>query len=129
VVTDPLVIARCVGILRRRGLAIVTPHALQLHQVPASLLRVRTRDTTSGLNGASIVVRLLVAAVPGDPLNRPGARSNRHDSARGLLLTGDASQGAAVMHRSRREDTTILPGDQRRPTFLELLTARVGAIP
>ena len=43
IATDPLVLARCTAILHRRGMATVSPHGLQLHRVPAALLRARSR--------------------------------------------------------------------------------------
>src|SRR5207344_1756230 len=33
IATDPLVLARCTAILQRRGMAMVSPHGLQLHRV------------------------------------------------------------------------------------------------
>ena len=41
--TDPLVVARCTAILHRRGMATVSPHGLQVHRVPAALLRARSQ--------------------------------------------------------------------------------------
>ena len=45
--TDPLVLARCTAILHRRGMATVSPHGLQLHRVPAALLRARSQHRRS----------------------------------------------------------------------------------
>ena len=45
---DPLAFSRCTRLLHRRGMAAVSPHALQVHRVPAALLRARTRDATRG---------------------------------------------------------------------------------
>jgi hypothetical protein len=42
---------------------------------------------------------------------REGPAPTGTGCARGPLLTGDASQGAAVMHRSPRQDSAIPPGD------------------
>ena len=41
--TDPLVLARCTAILHRRGMATVSPHGIQLHRIPAALLRARSQ--------------------------------------------------------------------------------------
>ena len=42
IATDPLVLARCTVILHRRGMATVSPHGIQLHRIPAALLRARS---------------------------------------------------------------------------------------
>ena len=42
---DPLVLARCMAILRRRGMATVSPHGIQLHRIPAALLRARSQGS------------------------------------------------------------------------------------
>ena len=34
---DPLAVARCTGLLHRRGMAIASPHRLHLHRIPAAL--------------------------------------------------------------------------------------------
>ena len=41
IATDPLVLARTTGILHRRGMVTVSPHGIQLHRIPAALLRAR----------------------------------------------------------------------------------------
>ena len=46
IATDPLVLARCTAILHRRGMATVSPHGMQLHRIPAALLRARSRHQT-----------------------------------------------------------------------------------
>src|SRR4051812_41125172 len=58
---DPLVLARCTAILRRRGMAIVSPHGIQLHRIPAALLRARSHgpDGTAAAVGPATVVGLL----------------------------------------------------------------------
>jgi tetratricopeptide (TPR) repeat protein len=69
-VADPLALTRCTTILRRRGLVTLTPHALQLHRVPAALLRAHTRtDELPAGAWAARVVRLLRAALPGEVWN------------------------------------------------------------
>jgi hypothetical protein len=73
---DPLARAPCTALLHRRGLVTITPHALQLHRVPAALLRSRTRDDDPDRAGsgsstwAIAVIRLLHAAAPGEVRNR-----------------------------------------------------------
>jgi hypothetical protein len=55
-----------------------------------------------------------------------GVRSNRHRLwSGGLLLTGDASQGAGVMHRSARQDCAVPRGISVVKHPLTLWTARV----
>ena len=68
VATDPLVLARCTAILHRRGMATVSPHGIQLHRVPAALLRARSQaiDGAAAAGWAATVVRLLERAAPGN---------------------------------------------------------------
>src|SRR4051812_8692096 len=68
VATDPLVLARCTTILHRRGMATVSPHGIQLHRIPAALLRARSQGSESApaVGWAATVVRLLEKAAPGD---------------------------------------------------------------
>jgi tetratricopeptide (TPR) repeat protein len=65
--TDPLLLARCTTILHRRGMATVSPHGIQLHRIPAVLLRARSQasDVTAATGWAATVVRLLEKAAPG----------------------------------------------------------------
>jgi hypothetical protein len=74
VATDPLVLARCTAILHRRGLAAVSPHGIQLHRIPAALLRARSQasEGTATVGWASIVVRLLDQTAPGNVRTDPG---------------------------------------------------------
>jgi tetratricopeptide (TPR) repeat protein len=67
VATDPLVLARCTAVLQRRGMATVSPHGIQVHRVPAALLRARSRgsDAPTTAGWATTVVRLLDRATPG----------------------------------------------------------------
>ena len=53
IATDPLVLARCTAILHRRGMATVSPHGIQLHRVPAALLRARSQgsEVTAAVGG------------------------------------------------------------------------------
>jgi tetratricopeptide (TPR) repeat protein len=68
--TDPLLLARCTTILHRRGMATVSPHAIQLHQIPAALLRARSQATegAAAAEWAATVVRLLDKTAPGNVL-------------------------------------------------------------
>jgi len=70
---DPLVLAEVTGVLRRRGMARMAPDSIQVHRVPAALLRARTRQDEDKENGgwATIVIRLLAGAVPAEPWNNP----------------------------------------------------------
>ena len=69
---DPLARARCASLLARRGLATVAPHALQVHRVPAALLRARTRAASANrVEWAAMALDLIKAAVPTDPWNNP----------------------------------------------------------
>jgi len=72
--TDPLVLARCTAILHRRGMATVSPHGLQVHRVPAALLRARSQASEiPGVAGwAATVVRLLDQTAPGNVRYDPG---------------------------------------------------------
>jgi len=68
---DPLVFAEVTAVLRRRGMARIAPDSMQLHRVPAALLRARTREDPESGGWAVIVIRLLREAVPADPWNNP----------------------------------------------------------
>jgi tetratricopeptide (TPR) repeat protein len=70
VATDPLVLARCTTILHRRGMATVSPHGIQLHRIPAALLRARSQasEVTAAAQWAATVVRLLEKAAPSGDL-------------------------------------------------------------
>ena len=132
-VADPLAFSRCTRLLRRRGMATLSPHALQLHRVPAALLRARTREATqNGDTWASVVVRLLVAAVPGDPLNAPAlwpawqallphvlAATDLKPSARRRSIEQVAFllRGAALYLHTRGEPRAALPHLRRAHTL------------
>ena len=68
IATDPLLLARCTGVVHRRGMATVSPHGIQLHRVPAALLRARSQATDGApvAGWAATVVRLLEEAAPGN---------------------------------------------------------------
>jgi hypothetical protein len=81
--SDPIAATEMANTLRRYGLARVTPDGLQLHRVPAALLRARTTDQDPDrarprrlrnrvVGGWAVTaVRLLRHAVPEDPWNNP----------------------------------------------------------
>jgi hypothetical protein len=62
--TDPLLLARCTTILHRRGMAAVSRHAIQLHRIPAALLRARSQasEGVAAAGWAATVARLLEKA-------------------------------------------------------------------
>jgi tetratricopeptide (TPR) repeat protein len=74
IATDPLVLARCTAILSRRGMATVSPQGIQLHRIPAALLRGRSHgsEVTAPAGWAATVVRLLAATAPGNERFDPG---------------------------------------------------------
>jgi hypothetical protein len=74
IATDPLVLARCTAILHRRGMASVSPHGIQLHRIPAALLRARSQgsEVTAAAGWAATVVGLLDEAAPGNVRIDPG---------------------------------------------------------
>ena len=74
IATDPLVLARCTAILHRRGMATVSPHGIQLHRIPAALLRARSQgsEVTAAAGWAATVVRLLDQTAPGNVRIDPG---------------------------------------------------------
>jgi Tetratricopeptide repeat len=71
IATDPLVLARCTTILHRRGMATMSPHGIQLHRIPAALLRARSQatDGAAAAGWAATVVRLLDQTAPGNVRN------------------------------------------------------------
>ena len=68
IATDPLVQARCTAILHRRGMATVSPHGIQLHRIPAALLRAHSRGSEgpAATGWAATVIRLLNETAPGN---------------------------------------------------------------
>jgi tetratricopeptide (TPR) repeat protein len=72
---NPLAIARCIAILRRRSMATVTPHSLQLHRVPAALLRAYNRSSEDLAEGGwlAVAVHVLHAALPREVWNNQTA--------------------------------------------------------
>ena len=74
IATDPLVLARRTATLHRRGMATVSPHGIQLHRIPAALLRARSQgsDSTGAAGWAATVVRLLEKTAPDNVRVDPG---------------------------------------------------------
>src|SRR5215203_1024688 len=71
IATDALVLARCTGVVHRRGMATVSPHNIQLHRIPAALLRARSQgsEVTADAVWPTTVVRLLDQTAPGNVRN------------------------------------------------------------
>ena len=65
---DPLTRAACISLLNRRGLAITSPDSLQLHRVPAALLRdrVASAGARSVREHLAATLKLLQSALPSD---------------------------------------------------------------
>jgi tetratricopeptide (TPR) repeat protein len=73
IATDPLVLARCTAVLRRRGMATLSAPCIQLHRIPAALLRARTGESDVTAAGwAGTVVKLLDRAAPRKVRSDPG---------------------------------------------------------
>ncbi|WP_086840622.1 FxSxx-COOH system tetratricopeptide repeat protein [Amycolatopsis kentuckyensis] len=74
---DPLAFADLTAALRTRGMADVTTTTIQLHRVPAALLRARAcHDIKADDQDATwpvTAVRLLDAGLPGDPFDNPAS--------------------------------------------------------
>jgi tetratricopeptide (TPR) repeat protein len=70
---DPLAFAEVTAVLRRQSLARITTETLQLHRVPAALLRARSCHDKPGPDDGwdAVVVRLLVDAVLGTSWQNP----------------------------------------------------------
>lgn len=69
---DPFSLAERMVVLRRRGMVWTTPGSVELHRVPAALLRARTyHDNPNDGGWAGTVIGLLRAAAPPDPWNNP----------------------------------------------------------
>jgi hypothetical protein len=94
----PLTLTARIASLRRRGLIRTTPVSLQLHRVPAALLRTRSQDeNVDGHTWADVAVRILAAAAPeADLWSDPGAwPSWRRLLPHILVATGAANPAAA----------------------------------
>ena len=74
VAADPIAIAGAIDTLRKRNMARISPGSIQMHRIPAALLRSRTRDQQhNGQNWAVIAVHLLRCADLKDPWMNPSA--------------------------------------------------------
>ncbi|OLT07311.1 hypothetical protein BJF90_14380 [Pseudonocardia sp. CNS-004] len=71
VVADDLIRADCVRILHQRSMAAWIENTLQLHRVPAALLRARNSHAGDAESLAAAVLRLLHAALPEDVWDNP----------------------------------------------------------
>jgi len=92
--TDPLLLARCTAILHRRGMATVLPHSIQLHRVPAALLRARFRDPSC----STTVVRLLRTSVSEDPWNNPSTWGDWQEMLPHVLAATDPDRPLEEVH-------------------------------
>ena len=108
IATDPLVLARCTATLRRRGMATVSPHGIQLHRVPAALLRAGDDGSTAWTAGdwAAAVVRLLDQAAPGNVRVDSGGWGIWRQLLPHVLVAAnhDAALNAAPVHATRLLD-------------------------
>ena len=106
IATDPLVLARCTAILHRRGMATVSPHGIQLHRIPAALLRARSQGS-DGHGGCRV-------GGDGGPAARPDrTRQCAHRSGRVATLETVA---AACPGRSRPRCRPGRGSGRRHPT-------------
>jgi len=67
---DSLLLADALALLRRRGMARISATSIELHRVPAALLRARTADDPTW-RWARTAVRVLHAAMPVSAWNNP----------------------------------------------------------
>jgi hypothetical protein len=72
---DPLAFAEVTAVLQRRAMARMTPESMQVHRVPAPLLRPRTREDDEIEGWAVIVIRSLRGAVSDKPWDNPSTWS------------------------------------------------------
>ncbi|HWI00323.1 MAG TPA: FxSxx-COOH system tetratricopeptide repeat protein [Propionibacteriaceae bacterium] len=97
---DPLTIVRSTGILRRRGMASVSAHSVQLHRVPAALLRARTHDTTDiGPPGWSGTVIRLLRTVLADGVDDPAVWPRWQQMLPHVLVATDPTRPHAEVRR------------------------------
>ncbi|RSD08157.1 tetratricopeptide repeat protein [Amycolatopsis eburnea] len=91
---DPLAFADVTAALRSRGMAEVTTTTIQLHRVPAALLRARTRDDVVTEDDPDstwpvAAVRLLYAGQADDPWVNPPSWPRWHELLPHLLFVCD----------------------------------------
>ena len=123
IATDPLVLARCTAILQRRGMATVSPHHIQLHKIPAALLRVRSHgsDVTAGADWAATAVRLLDQTAPGDVLS-PGTAPLRPATQRYRPLLSVLPQQVVVGQHLRLR-VQLISASPRTDDAVEILVS------
>jgi tetratricopeptide (TPR) repeat protein len=71
VLADPLAANDVITLLQRRGIIRADAAGLQLHRIPAALLRARVGAATDQPAWSDVVIRLLRAAAPPEPWNNP----------------------------------------------------------
>jgi Domain of unknown function (DUF4062)/Tetratricopeptide repeat/NB-ARC domain len=90
---DPLAFTDLIGVLRRRALARIESHSLQLHRLVAALLRPRPVTDPDGPASATVAVRLLKETIPPDPMSHPATwPAWRQLLPHILVLTGKAHE-------------------------------------
>jgi tetratricopeptide (TPR) repeat protein len=68
---DPVTFTGMAGLLRRRALARMGPHSLQVHRLVQAILRGSTSNTPDEDDMSTVARRLLRATVPASPWNNP----------------------------------------------------------
>ncbi|WP_318306230.1 FxSxx-COOH system tetratricopeptide repeat protein [Amycolatopsis solani] len=125
VARDPLAFADITAALRSRGMAEVTTTTIQLHRVPAALLRARTRgDVTAEGDRDSTwpvtAIRLLYAGKPDEPWANPPSWPRWRELLPHLLVVCDPERAwqPAANEVARLLDRTAIylktSGDPRR---------------
>ena len=110
-VADSLLFSRSVRLLQRRGMAVLAPHTLQLHRVPAALLRTRAGGSASSRNEwASIVVKLLRAAAPDKVVNNPGVWARWQQLLPHVLIATDPARALTTYRLKSRRCSSTPPG-------------------
>jgi hypothetical protein len=100
--TDPLALAEQTTMLRRRGMARVAPSSIELHRVPAALLRIRT--TTHGCGGPHTFLPACFAGGEGAEDFSPSVGTD------GLFADGFEEHLLASLARKSGEDDTTDAG-------------------
>jgi tetratricopeptide (TPR) repeat protein len=106
---DALIRAHCTALLVRRGMATIVDRAVQVHRVPAALLRARSRESEA-YPGAwcSVALRVLLAALPKDAWSNPYSWPNWQNLLPHVLdvtareseraISGEISELIATLH-------------------------------
>jgi tetratricopeptide (TPR) repeat protein len=123
VAVDPLAIAAALATIRRRAMARVSPESVQLHRVPAALLRAR-----SDRSWADVALRVVFAAAPEDPWNDPAGWPAWRQLLPHVLIAADLGRDfdrtlrlverAAAYLRARGEPGQALPLHERTHDML-----------